>query len=88
MKQNAYCQTLCRKTYTAKQMEEFQVGTLVQLLIMLMNARAILGACMEKHKNVRINLRAQVRGMQKKGAETCKQVAKYEAGCNERFKKV
>jgi hypothetical protein len=51
MKQNAYCQTLCRKTYTAKQMEEFQVGTFVQLLIMFMNARAILGACMQKQES-------------------------------------
>jgi hypothetical protein len=25
MKENVYCQTLCRKTYTPKQMEEFQV---------------------------------------------------------------
>jgi hypothetical protein len=28
MKENVYCQTLCRKSYTPKQMEEFQVPNL------------------------------------------------------------
>jgi hypothetical protein len=55
MKQNAYCQTLCRKTYTAKQMEEFQVGTFVLLST---NARAILGARTRTCMNARMHLRA------------------------------